>query len=100
MAIFVRQKEEFSALSPVKKASMFEGVRVVHFFLKEGQKVNLHSSPYRVILVVVEGEGEFYASSEEDKEVLNKGQVVIYERREPHGFKALKDMVVVAFVVE
>ncbi|RMH05164.1 MAG: cupin domain-containing protein [Aquificota bacterium] len=100
MAIFVKQKEEFSAFAPVKKVSLFEGVRVVHFSLKEGQKVSLHTSPYKVILVVVEGEGEFYASSEENKEVLEKGQVVIYERHEPHGFKALRDMVVVAFILE
>ena len=100
MAQFVRQEREFSPIAPIKKVSTLDRIRVIHFFLKEGQKISLHTSPHRVILVVVEGEGEFYAGSEENRDILKEGQAVIYERHEPHGFKALKDMIAIAFVLE
>jgi quercetin dioxygenase-like cupin family protein len=42
------QEREFSPLSPTKKAILNqEGLRSILFCLKEGQRIPLHTSPYR-----------------------------------------------------
>ena len=45
------------------------------------------------------GEGDFFVGSEERMERLRKGEALLYEPSEPHGFVALQDMTVIAFVV-
>jgi quercetin dioxygenase-like cupin family protein len=93
------QEREFSPLSPTKKAILNqEGLRSILFCLKEGQRIPLHTSPYRVITLVLSGRGMFFLGSEENFVELKGGDYVLYERQEPHGFYALEDMVVLAFV--
>ncbi len=48
---------------------------------------------------MLEGEGDFFVGSEEKRERLKKGEVLLYEPSEPHGFVAVQDMTVLAFVV-
>ncbi len=93
------QERIFSPLSPTKKIILSgEDLRSILFCLKEGQKVPLHTSPYRVITIVLSGKGRFFLGSEEDTAELKEGDYVFYERQEPHGFYALEDMVVLALV--
>jgi quercetin dioxygenase-like cupin family protein len=51
-----------------------------------------------VITLVLSGRGMFFLGSEENFVELKGGDYVLYERQEPHGFYALEDMVVLAFV--
>ncbi|MFN3472130.1 MAG: cupin domain-containing protein [Aquificaceae bacterium] len=100
MAELLRSEPNFSDLMPVKKTLCSkEGLRCIAFHLKAGQKIPLHTSPHRVITLVLEGEGDFFVGSEEKRERLKKGDVLVYDPSEPHGFVALQDMTVIAFVV-
>lgn len=71
---------------------------LVHFYLKKGQKINLHSSPSEVITTVVKGKGKFFIGSIENFVELDTGESVKYDPKEPHGFEALEDMVVEAII--
>ncbi len=71
---------------------------LIHFYLKKGQKINLHSSPSEVITTVVKGKGKFYIGSIENSIELNTGETIKYDPKEPHGFEALEDMVVEAVI--
>jgi Uncharacterized conserved protein, contains double-stranded beta-helix domain len=92
-------EREFSQLMPTKKMLLNEdGLRSILFCLREGQKVPLHTSPHRVITLVLSGKGIFFLGSEGNAVELKEGDYVLYEREEPHGFYALGDMTVLAFV--
>ncbi len=100
MAKLLKAEGSFSDFMPVKKAiHVEEGIRCIAFYLKAGQKINLHTSPHRVITLVLQGEGDFFIGSEDNKERLKAGEGLLYEPHEPHGFKAEEDMVVLALVV-
>jgi quercetin dioxygenase-like cupin family protein len=100
MAKLISPEVSFSDFMPVKKAlHVEEGLKCISFCLKAGQKISLHSSPHRVITLVLEGEGDFFVGSEENSINLKRGQALLYEPGEPHGFVARQDMVVIAFVV-
>lgn len=100
MAKLLKPDGSFSDFMPVKKAiHAEEGLRCVSFYLKAGQKINLHTSPHRVITLVLEGEGDFFIGTENNTERLKKGEALLYEPKEPHGFQAVEDMVVLAFVL-
>ncbi len=71
---------------------------LIHFYLKKGQKINLHSSPSEVITTVVKGKGKFYIGSVENYVELDTGESIKYDPKEPHGFEALEDMVVEAVI--
>ncbi|WP_448587939.1 cupin domain-containing protein [Thermocrinis sp.] len=73
-------------------------MRSILFCLRKGQKVPLHTSHHRVITLVLSGKGGFFLGSEENSVELKEGEFVLYEREEPHGFYALEDMVVLAFI--
>lgn len=72
--------------------------RLVHFYLKTGQKVNLHSSKSHVLTTVLVGKGKFFIDNEENFEILNTGQSIYYKPQQPHGFEALEDMIVQAII--
>ncbi len=100
MAKLIRSEANFSDFMPVKKAlHVEEGLRCIAFYLRAGQKINLHTSPHRVITLLLEGEGDFYVGSEERRERLKRGEAILYEPNEPHGFQAIEDMIVLALVV-
>ncbi len=100
MAQLLKLEPSFSDFMPVKKVLCSkENLRCIAFYLKAGQKVPLHTSPHRVITLVLEGEGDFFVGSEEKRERLKKGEALLYEPSEPHGFVAVQDMTVLAFVV-
>ncbi|MEJ5338649.1 MAG: cupin domain-containing protein [Aquificaceae bacterium] len=100
MAKLLKAEGVFSDFMPAKKAlHVEEDLRCIAFYLKAGQKINLHTSPHRVITLVLQGEGDFFVGSEEKRERLGKGEALLYEPNEPHGFQAVEDMVVVAIVV-
>ncbi len=100
MAQLLKSEPNFSAFMPVKKALYSRAdLKCIAFHLKAGQKIPLHTSPHRVITLVLEGEGDFFVGSEEKMERLRKGEALLYEPSEPHGFVALQDMTVIAFVV-
>ncbi len=100
MAKLLKAEDGFSDFMPVKKAiHVEEGLRCIAFYLKAGQKINLHTSPHRVITIVLRGEGDFFVGSEENRERLRAGEALLYEPNEPHGFQAVEDMAVIAIVV-
>ncbi len=72
--------------------------KLVHFYLKAGQKVSLHSSKSHVLITVLKGKGKFFIGNEENIQVLNQGESIYYESMEPHGFEAIEDMIVEAFI--
>ena len=72
---------------------------IIHFYLKKGQKIPMHTSPSRVIVSVLEGSGRFFYETEENYKELKAGETIIYEREEPHGFQATEDMIVQAVIV-
>ncbi|MFN7065754.1 MAG: cupin domain-containing protein [Aquificaceae bacterium] len=100
MAELLRLEGSFSDLVPVKRGLYAkENLRCIAFYLKAGQRISLHTSPHKVITLVLEGEGDFFVGSEENRKGLKKGEALVYDPMEPHGFVALEDMVVLAFVV-
>ena len=72
--------------------------KLVHFYLKADQKVSLHSSKSHVLTTVLKGKGKFFIGNEDNAQILNEGESVYYEPMEPHGFEAIDDMVVEAFI--
>lgn len=100
MAEVISLQGDFSEFMPVKnRLYAKDDLRCIAFYLKSGQKISLHTSPHKVITLVFEGEGDFFVGSEDKKVRLKKGEALIYEPMEPHGFVALEDMIVIAFVV-
>ncbi|MCS7170846.1 MAG: cupin domain-containing protein, partial [Aquificaceae bacterium] len=90
----------FSPFMPVREViHKEESLKCLVFYLKPGQRIDLHRSPRRVLVIVLEGEGEFFVGSTDKRERLRKGELIIYEPEEPHGFQAIEDMVVMALVV-
>lgn len=101
MAQILSPNVNFSPLIPQKELlAKGDKVRVICFYLEPGQKINLHTSPYHVITVVLEGKGVFFAGSEENGIRLEKGQALQYEPNEPHGFLAEERLVVMAFICQ
>ena len=99
MAKVVRLREEFKDSSPGTEVSYdCPEARVVRFFLKEGQEIKPHTSPSRVFIAVMKGRLVF-TIGEEEKEELRAGDTIFYDPKELHGFKALEDSVVEAFIV-
>ncbi len=72
--------------------------KLVHFYLKAGQKVSLHASKSNVLTTVLKGKGKFFIGNEGNKTILNQGESIYYESMEPHGFEAIEDMIVEAFI--
>ena len=81
-----------------KKVLETQNSRIVLFFLKKGQKVDLHQSPSDVILTVLEGNGRFFIGNKEEFKDLTNGEFIIYKPNEPHGFEALTDLIVQAII--
>ncbi len=72
---------------------------VIHFYLKKGQKIPMHTSPSTVFVSVLKGTGIFFYQTENQFKELKTGDSIKYEPEEPHGFKALDDMIVQAVIV-
>ncbi len=90
---------KFSEKRPVtEKLVETQNLVIIHFYLKKGQKINLHSSPSEVLTTVVKGKGKFYIGSTENFTELKVGESVKYDPKEPHGFEAVEDMVVEAVI--
>jgi quercetin dioxygenase-like cupin family protein len=90
---------KFSDKRPTtEKLSESPNLILIHFYLKKGQKINLHSSPSEVITTVVKGKGKFFIGSVENFVELNIGECIKYDPKEPHGFEALEDTVVEAVI--
>jgi len=91
--------ENFSTEKPVsEKMIATDNLVVVHFYLKAGQKIPLHSSTSEVFVTVLKGKGKFYYGSEEQFEVLTEKESLYYQPEEPHGFAAEEDMIVQAVI--
>ncbi len=71
---------------------------IIHFYLKKGQKISLHTSPSEVVTTVAKGSGKFFIGSLENYEILKTGESIKYDSKEPHGFEAVEDMVVEAVI--
>jgi len=82
----------------IEKIADIQNVRILLFFLKKGQIVNLHQSPSDVILTVLDGNGRFFIGSKEEYRDLSIGETIIYDSNEPHGFEALENLVVQAII--
>ncbi|MEZ0323243.1 MAG: cupin domain-containing protein [Hydrogenothermaceae bacterium] len=102
MAIFIYSenlKDRFSSEKPVvEKVTDTDNGRIVLFFLKKGQIIELHRSPSDVIVTVLFGKGRFFIGSKDVYRDINCGETVIYEPNELHGFEAIEDMVVQAVI--
>jgi len=91
--------ENFSEEKPVsEKMIATDNLVVVHFYLKAGQKIPLHSSTSEVFVTVLKGKGRFFYGSQDQYEILNRGESFYYEPQEPHGFEAQEDMIVQAVI--
>ncbi len=100
MAHTVSPKGSFSDLIPAKEVGYSsDGLRCIYFFLKKGQKVELHTSPHWVWITVLDGRSLFFVGSEENTKELSARESILYEPREPHGFLALEDSVLMALVI-
>ncbi|NPA53932.1 MAG: cupin domain-containing protein, partial [Aquificae bacterium] len=71
---------------------------IVHFYLKKGQKIPLHTSKSEVLVTVLLGKGKFFVGNEENIEILNEKESYFYQSEEPHGFEALENMIVQAVI--
>ena len=97
MAVVKRLEDRFSDQSPQRELVYEDGnVKVIRFYLKEGQEIKPHRSPSSVLITVLKGNLTF--SCEKGEETLNQGDTIFYEPQELHGFKALKDSVVEATI--
>ncbi|WP_293445479.1 cupin domain-containing protein [Persephonella sp.] len=91
--------ERFDPVKPVsEKMIATDNLVVVHFYLKEGQKIPLHASKSDVFVTVLKGKGKFYYGSENSYEALETGESLYYQPEEPHGFEAEEDMIVQAII--
>lgn len=66
---------------------------VVHLNIPKGHEVPSHMSKMHVVIVPIKGETLF--GSEEDKQVIKPGMVVVMEPGEMHSVKALEDSEVI-----
>ncbi len=96
MAQVINFKENFKDEPSREVIFNSQNLRIVRFFLREGQEVKPHSAPATVSVVVLRGELSFY--TEGGERVLGEGETIIYDKGEKHGFKALKESVVQAFI--
>jgi quercetin dioxygenase-like cupin family protein len=90
---------EFSKEKPTtKKFFSNDDMVVVHFNLKSGQKIPMHTSSSTVLVSVLTGKGKFFIDNEDNFEILGTGESFIYSPKQPHGFLALEDMIVQAVI--
>ena len=73
-----------------------EAARVVLFNLRTGQTVPPHVAPVRVLMLVIEGRGEFVVG--EEALPVGPGSLAICEPNESHGFTAAEDLSVLAVI--
>ncbi|NPA13394.1 MAG: cupin domain-containing protein [Aquificae bacterium] len=91
--------EKFDPEKPVsEKIITTDNMVVVHFYLKAGQKIPLHTSTSEVFVVVLQGKGKFFYGDENSYEVLEERESLFYQSEEPHGFEAVEDMIVQAVI--
>ncbi|NPA58418.1 MAG: cupin domain-containing protein [Aquificae bacterium] len=99
MALKISAGSKFSGEKPVsEKIVATDNMVVVHFYLKAGQKIPLHTSTSEVLTTVLKGKGRFYYGSEDQYETLAEGESLYYNPEEPHGFEAEEDMIVQAVI--
>ncbi len=72
--------------------------RLVYFYLKKGQKVKSHVSKSHVVLTVLKGKAKFFKGDEENFDILKEGEGIYYPPLAPHGFQALDDTIIQAFI--
>ena len=90
--------ENFSSENPIsEKIVITDNMVVVHFYLKAGQKIPLHTSTSEVFVTVLKGKGKFYYGEEGKFETLEE-ESLFYPSEEPHGFEAEEDMIVQAVI--
>ena len=91
--------EGFNPDKPIsEKMVSTDNLVVVHFYLKKGQKIPLHTSKSDVFVTVLKGKGKFFYGSEESFEILETEESLYYQPEEPHGFEAEEDMIVQAVI--
>ncbi len=71
--------------------------RVVMFRIEPGQEVPVHTSTSSVVLFVLSGSGSVRGA--EGERAVKTGDVVAYERQEPHGMRAGAERLVIAAVI-
>ena len=71
--------------------------RVVLFRIEPGQQVPVHTSPSTVLLHVVSGMGVVAGAAGE--RAVRAGDVIAYDREEPHGMRAEREQLVIAAVI-
>lgn len=75
----------------------WNGGKVMLFWLKNGQKIPVHTNPNRVHVSVLKGKASFVTGTETGI-ILGEGESVSYEPGENHGFEALEDTVLQAVI--
>ena len=98
MALIKKLDLDFNSAGP-RTVTVYQdrSVKVVRFYLKEGQEIKPHRSKYRVIVTVLMGKLKFLIGDGE--ETLRAGTTVIYDYEELHGFTAIEDSVVEALII-
>ncbi len=71
-------------------------MRVVAFYLRPGQVVPPHTSPCRVLMVVVKGRGTL--GTGQGSQPVGPGDWALCEPDEPHSFSASEEMVLLAVI--
>ena len=93
----LQARSEFSAERPRSQLLYdSEAARVVLFNLRAGQSVPPHVAPVRVLMLVIEGQGELTVG--EEKQAVGPGSLAICEPNQPHGFSAAQDLSVLAII--
>lgn len=71
--------------------------RVVLFRIDPGQEVAVHTSASTVILTVLSGSGTVLTADE--PVAVQRGDIVAYEVREPHGMRAGDEQLLIAATI-
>jgi len=71
--------------------------RLLVFRIEPGQAVPIHTNLSAVTLIVVAGRG--IVSGAQDDRVVGVGDIVTYDRGEPHGMRAADEVFVLAALI-
>ncbi len=95
--IDLNQLKRFSSEGPVKEfLHDSPEMKMALLCMEPGQEIPPHGAPSRVMMQVLEGEGEFTVGSEKIKGVA--GSILPCNPGEPHGIRAVTRLVVLAVV--
>lgn len=73
-----------------KEVFQCKGNKLLLLAFKRGQKLNSHSSPYEIVLTVLEGSCDLTVGAE--SKILLAGSVVYISAKQPHALSAITNL--------